>query len=742
MPDSDEHAVVVIPNSRWGIASAFGLAMTVPLVFGCSRSHAMTPAEEAAPPTQRLRAPVVESIFDGGFSPKWKDLGWAPRKVTPGRPASIDMSHHGGWILARSDLSGTFSGLAFKYRAPKSFGNFLEVRVDSVREEVFPRVQVAEMHRVDHADGWSDVWISMDELDPKGGPFDRVILRAHRSVGSQPVEFDEIGLTGETAPAAVVPAAALGTVGPGGVAEMKIDCRSPAHKIQPMIYGIAFDPRLDKTDTHQWQLGATARRWGGNPSSRFNWEIGHAWNAGEDWFFRNVDYGNPSSTVYESFLDDDISHGVKSALTVPMLGWVAKDTQAYSFPVSEYGDQRSVDTYRGDAGDGFRKDGTPITPGPPTKTSVAAPPSSIGRWVTAIRDRDAAKKRRSVQMYILDNEPMLWSSTHRDVHPQPVSYDELLARTVAYGTAVRQADPDAVIAGPALWGWPAYFFSAVDAAAGFRLRPDRRAHGDMPLLAWYLKQLHEHERRTGVRLLDVVDVHFYPQSVDHGQGGGTNREIAARRIRSTRGLWDPSYVDESWIGEPVRLIPRIREWIDEYYPGRGISIGEYRFGAEDQMAGALALAEALGRYGQLDLTSAFYWTYPAKDSPAFWAFRAFGNFDSKGARFLDWSVAASAPSTTSLFASRDESGDHVVAIALNLDPDHPAEADVDFASCGNVSDGRIFGYTGGAAGLTQRGTVAAGPSSLRTTLPPYSITVLDLRLARAHAQAETPVSQP
>ena len=53
--------------------------------------------------------------------------------------------------------------------------------------------------------------------------------------------------------------------------------------------------------------------------------------------------------------------------------------------------------------------------------------------------------------YILDNEPTLWSATHRDVHPEPTGYDELLERTIAYASAVRRADPNAKIAGPAEW---------------------------------------------------------------------------------------------------------------------------------------------------------------------------------------------------------------------------------------------------------------------------------------------------
>ena len=53
----------------------------------------------------------------------------------------------------------------------------------------------------------------------------------------------------------------------------------------------------------------------------------------------------------------------------------------------------------------------------------------------------------------------------------------------------------------------------------------------------------------------------------------------------------------------------------------------------DHMSGGLAIAEALGRFGQQGLTSAFYWSKVPYNSPGFHAFRAYRNFDGKGARF-------------------------------------------------------------------------------------------------------------
>jgi hypothetical protein len=474
-----------------------------------------------------------------------------------------------------------------------------------------------------------------------------------------------------------------------------------------------------------WAIGATARRWGGNPTSRYNWEL-NTWNLARDWFFRNR--GDPSST-YDQFLEANRQHGVQTALTVPTLGWVAKDSTSYSFPVSVFGPQQAIGPDAPDAGNGVGLDGKPLVPGPPTRTSVASTPESIEGWVRRIRESDRTRGR-SVHAYILDNEPMLWNATHRDVHPDPTTYDELLEKTIAYGSALRRADPDALIAGPAEWGWLAYHYSAKDTAAGVFLRPDRRRHGDVPLIPWYLRQIREHERRTGGRILDLLDVHFYPmgEGVGHGTHGETDPATAALRIRSTRSLWDPTYVDESWINERMRVLPLLRQWVAENHPGLGISIGEWNFGAETHMSGALATAEALGRFGTEGVTSAYYWTSPPERSPAFWAFRAYRNYDGAGGHFLERFVPVKSDGTlTSLFVSRDAAGRRMVAVLLNFDPLSPLNARVSLEGCGPVSGVRAFTYPGGEAGF--RPLEASPPgAALEAALAPYSISVLELTL--------------
>ena len=218
---------------------------------------------------------------------------------------------------------------------------------------------------------------------------------------------------------------------------------------------------------------------------------------------------------------------------------------------------------------------------------------------------------------------------------------------------------------------------------------------------------------------------------DQFSGGRTDPATAARRIRTTRSLWDPTYVDESWINEKMRVLPLLREWVAKNHPGLGISIGEWNFGAETHMSGGLATAEALGRFGLEGLTSAYYWTSPETRSPSYWAFRAYRNYDGEGAHFLDWTVRVKGDDQqASVFASRDADRSRIVAIMLNFAPSSPMSARLYLQGCGTAASARAYTYTGGEAGFgSLETTMPKGEAAVDTSVKPYSISVVDIRLA-------------
>lgn len=678
------------------------------LLLGCPHSKPSEPALLTSSPHEPAR-PIAESVYAGALGVGWQDLGWAPRDVGHG-PASLDLSNQGGWLIAKPGLTGSFGGVSMQVKAPAGEAEFLEVRLESPEKTMFPRVKVRAEHKTDIGDGWSEVFLPMAELDPEHASFDRIVIRAFRDIPAARVLVDKVGLVA-TVDGGLAEATAT-------AATFSVDCRAKGRKVSPLIYGIAWES-ANKSDA--FAVGATARRWGGNPTTRYNYELGNAWNTANDWYFENVEVR--SHTV---FFDENRAHGMTSALTVPMLGWVAKDTTSYSFPVATFGAQQKTDGYKNDAGNGNKPDGKPITPGTPTRTSVEISPEWTARWIDALKRDGDGKGRRNVDIAILDNEPGLWDSTHRDVHPDPVTYDELVDKSIRYATAIKKADPKVRIAGPAEWGWLGYMYSAKDKAAGVRLKPDRRAHGDDPLVVYYLKKMRDAEKAAGTRLLDLLDLHFYPQG-DGVFSDSADPKVASLRMRETRGLWDRAYVDESWIHESLYVLPRMREWIDQSYPGTSVMIGEWNFGGEKHMSGGLATAEALGRFAQYGVDAAFYWTVPPDGSPAANAFRAYRDFDGKGGRFGDYFLPATAPEGASAFASRDKAGGRLVLVILNFAPDVPLDASVDLASCGGVKSVSARTYTGQPTGF---GSANAATAVSRATarLPPYSITVLDLAL--------------
>jgi hypothetical protein len=663
----------------------------------------------AAPSVRALHElEIAETAYDGKLGAGWEDWGWGPHQLGGG-PARVVFEGYGGIILRHPELSWHYGGLAFRYKAPAEYADFLQVslRWQGAPDDAFPVVPVEGRHVAPLPEGWSEVLVEWKELNPAQRAFDRIMISAAKNVGGEAVQLEHVVLT--------KPGAALPPPIGGRDASLRVTCNGASHPISELIYGAASD---------EWSSGQSAKRMGGNTYSRFNWELG-AWNVGKDWFFENVPQKSPFEQVEAAAKQKQ-----KLVLSVPTLGWVAKDTTSFGFPRSKFPDQRKFDPYKADAGEGVRPDGSPLKPGLPEQTSVAAPPELLGKWIAKLVEQDRARGSRSVSMYILDNEPSLWNETHRDVHPEPLGYDELLERSIQYAEAIRQADPDGLIAGPAEWGWLGYMYSGKDREAGIPKQPDRTAHGGVPLVPWYLKKLAEHANASGKRLLDVLDLHFYP-AADKVYGGNAETDAATSelRLRSTRALWDEGYRDESWINEPIALIPRMKGWVNANYPGLKLAIGEWCFGAENHISGGLATAEALGRFGQKGLDAAFFWGDLKEGNPTYWAFRAFRNFDEKGGRFQDISLPTQEGEKVSLFASRDANATHLVLILVNRDPSSSVSAQVELQGCGRVTSSRLLSFSGGVKGLVEvhSETTESGVSGV---VDAYSISVFDVRVEK------------
>jgi len=416
---------------------------------------------------------------------------------------------------------------------------------------------------------------------------------------------------------------------------LAVDVSAARHPISPDIYGLnGADPAFAA------EIGMPVARWGGNASTRYNFQ-NHTYNTGSDWYFENIVAG-PDKTL-EAFVKTNQDRGTKQVVTVPMSGWVAKDSPdahpfACGFPATRFPTQDSFDPWDANCGNG-KLNNTNLTGAVPTDTSIAVDATFDGQMVAHLVSQFGTAARGGVPIYELDNEPVLWSSTHRDVHPDAVTYDELGTKGTATAAAIKAADPSAAVLGPSGWGYCEWVASGLD---GCGPGADAAAHGGLNLSQWYLKNMKDFsDAHGGRRFLNYFDQHYYPQI-----SGGEDPDSNALRLRSTRSLWDPTYVDESWIGPsgvnapPLQFIRTMKAWVKQYYPGTKVAITEYNWGALDSINGALAEADVLGIFGREGLDLATIWGEPQPTQPGAYAFRMYRDYDGAGSRFGDVSVSA------------------------------------------------------------------------------------------------------
>jgi hypothetical protein len=250
---------------------------------------------------------------------------------------------------------------------------------------------------------------------------------------------------------------------------------------------------------------------------------------------------------------------------------------------------------------------------------------------------------------------------------------EIRNKILDYASMVKSNDPNALVCGPEEWGWPGYFWSGYDqqwsgAHGDYNQAdyPDRTANGGMDYMPWLLNQIHQHDTNTGVRLLDYFTLHCYPQENNVGSSA-TDPATVLLRNSSTRQFWDTNYVDPSWINNIIMLIPRMKNWVANYYPGTKIGVTEYNWGAEPDISGATAQADILGIFGRENLDLATRWTTPDASTPTYLAMKIYRNYDGNKSTFGDTSVSATGPNPDyiSTFAATRSTDGALTIMAIN-----------------------------------------------------------------------------
>lgn len=491
-----------------------------------------------------------------------------------------------------------------------------------------------------------------------------------------------------------------------------IDSSKNVHAISRYIYG------TNQGDLTKEAKGLTLTRVGGNRLTAYNWET-NASNAGSDYQYENDNYMSSSSVAgapMKAAVQAAESADASTIMTVPIAGWVAADENGPcpSNPTPAQIAQR-FEPILPAKGSAFQY--------PPDTSDGKVYADEFVHWLESQFPTAQTDPTRRI-FYMLDNEPDLWSSTHSEIHPQPVTYAELVQKSIAFATAIKAVAPQALIFGPVDYGW--------QGMVNLQNAPDANGRD---WLDFYLDSMKAAGQAAGKRLLDVLDVHWYPEATGGGvriTGDGTGAAEVQARLQAPRSLWDPTYTETSWITQystngPIELIPRLEQKIAAHYPGTKLSISEYNYGAGGDISGGIAEADALGVFGREGLFAAAVWLTSQTNNYLFAGFAMYRNYDGKGATFGDTSIQAqnSDVANASVYASVNSSNKtNVIVVAINKATSAKV-AGITIAHTTQLNAADVYTLTSASAQPQKAaGLTAVATNAFSYTMPPRSVSTL------------------
>jgi hypothetical protein len=447
-----------------------------------------------------------------------------------------------------------------------------------------------------------------------------------------------------------------------------IDSAQDVRPISRFIYGMNF------WDPTQRPANLTLSRSGGNRNTAYNWETNDS-NAGADWFNQNDDFmggGTVPNGAIAPLIERARAANAAMLVTVPTIGYVAADHNGG-------GDVNQTPNYLTTR---FRQSlprkNAPFTLTPDTTDAFVYQ----DEYVNFLNQTyPGAFSAASNPLFLsLDNEVDLWHATHARLRGDAVTqngtnigYAEVVQLTRDYANAAKAVNPNAMIFGPVNYGW-----------AGFTTLQGATDANGRDFHTFYLQQMAQAEISDGRRVLDVLDIHWYPEArgacagnpMDGCRVTDNNNEpgVVAARVASPRSLWDPGYVETSWItgcctnNGGIRLLPRIKDKIAAHYPNTKLAITEYNYGGANHVSGAIAQADVLGIFGREGVYAATLWPLESNNDFIHGGFEMFRDYDGANGSFGDTSIRAtnSDVADTSVYASVDAgNAGRMVIVAIN-----------------------------------------------------------------------------
>ena len=545
-----------------------------------------------------------------------------------------------------------------------------------------------------------------------------------------------------------------------------IDAAADVHAISRYIYGT--------NGTVAGYANPTFVRSGGNRMTGHNWELNTS-NAGADWYHHSDFYltngqsNLPPGAVVRPMIESAAQNGRGAIVTVPMAGYVAADANG---TVDETEIAPSHRWKQVVAAKSSIYPGQPLSTNP-NKTDGYVFTDEFVHWVQAVRQPGQPI------FFNLDNEPGLWGEplppgwqsgnpnanpplqpsaggrTHPTIHPYAPTFVEMRDKSVAHASAIKDVAPDALVFGGVGYGWNE--FTTLQDAPGrvtTPAHPGGDQSGELHYYEWLLNEMRLAEAAQQRTLMDVLDLHWYPEArgggvrivFESGSNDPNNAALIAARLQAPRSLWDPTYTETSWISQwgtwvgspgnpgPVTLLPRVQRDVNDFKPGTKIAITEYNYGGPNHISGGIAQADVLGIFGREGVFAANEWPLAGSEPFIGGAFNMYRNYDGAGGTFGDTSIRATTTSVanTSIYASLDTGQPDVMTIVAINKTGAAQGARVALQHTLAASQASVYRLTSASPTPQFAGTINIGdPTGFDYTMPAYSVSTIRVNLRPA-----------
>ncbi len=496
----------------------------------------------------------------------------------------------------------------------------------------------------------------------------------------------------------------------GAAIQIHVDTARPScpdcavrHPISPLLYGwqVYQEDRLplpaaQASALRDLKLGLL--RWGsGNNSTRYNWKV--KGETSPNWYFNNYPTDHDAGIVAIKSL------GAEAMFTMPSMKLPGKDAIIVAADST---------TAKGGPGKGDNS-------GPYWTSDFSSKDEQD--WLREMNLAHGGSKY--VKFWQMDNEAMCWGSTHTDLHNPAHGFASKGTSAAEYWEdfsflvpKLKAVDPKILVAGDVT---PNYYFYLFD---GNFQQPD-----GMEWESWFLKRAKQYEADHGQRILDVLDLHFYPDTY------GKPKASALQRLDETRNWWDPSYTSSPECVKhhestcPTVILPRVRAMIKAHYPGTKLGFSEFAFGDDHSYVGGLCLALSLGWMGKYDVYYATYWSEIAnlvdpkgKIQTLYWPMKIFTHYFGAAACQADSSDARKVAS----FGALDAQGNLTLLLVNASDSPQSAEVALGHFEPSSKKGPLSYLYGQGSPDGIVETKMAPVTKNFSAPIPPYSLICLQI----------------